>query len=771
MSELAGVLREHPRHLIAAATACGIALCSIGPIAAFAAAAGAVCLLSALPVRPHVAIAVAAMLLVGFTAGQLRLSAIDADPLASAPRGELTLRGHLVALPRETRYGVRLRVRLTEPAQTIEIRSRAGLAGSPRIGDAVLASGSLSAISASGGSSPQADAYGRHLLRSGVRRRMFARQLMMTGERRSGVLGVIDRVRVRAEDSLARGLAPEPAALLRGMVLGGDAGIPETTAEDFRIAGLSHILAVSGANVLLIVILAQTMMVALGVPRGRRLAIVAGVVIVYVTLCGAQASVIRAGAMGLAGLAAIAASRPASRIYALTLAAIVVLLFNPRATADVGAQLSFAAVLGMMAFTGPLAGRLGVLPRWSAETLAATAGATIATAPLMAHHFSAVSLVALAANTLGEPLIGPIVWLGALTAAIGQLSEPLAALLGAPNSFLLGALIELAHLAASVPGAQLAAAGFGGSAVVGGYAALALAAGAVNGWIDLPAWRLLAPPLAIAGIAATLLIALAPARDQVQGPALVMLDVGQGDATLLVGEGCTALVDGGPPGGDLRTQLGRLGVRRLDALLVTHPEDDHFGGALELARSGDPPVGTLLDGGGNTENAGYIELRRLLAGSGTRMLPAVTGTRWGCAGMSINVIAPAPLPASAPPPAEPNTRAAVTEITIGPMRLFASGDAESPQLAALALAPAEILKVAHHGSDDSGLAPLLARLRPRVALIGVGARNRYGHPTPGTLAALAAAGVAVHRTDREGTLIVRPAAGGGLTVSAAGAGR
>ena len=121
-----------------------------------------------------------------------------------------------------------------------------------------------------------------------------------------------------------------------------------------------------------------------------------------------------------------------------------------------------------------------------AEAFAATCGATIATAPLMAFHFGAVSLVSLAANVLGEPMIGPIVWLGSLSAAIGQLSQPLGSLLNAPNGFLIGALIELAHGAADVPLAQVAVPKFSVLALAALSLPIVCAAAVLNGWIAVP---------------------------------------------------------------------------------------------------------------------------------------------------------------------------------------------------------------------------------------------------------------------------------------------
>lgn len=744
--------------MLAGTLAAGLALAPAGEITAFAVAMALLVILLAARSRADIAVAAAALLIAGAAVGVARLDVIDADPLARLG-GSASLTGSLVQVPVRGEHGIRARMQVE--GQTIELRASALTGGFGRIGDEVRASGRLVRIDPRGASSPEARSYAQYLLRNGVRRRLIGREAFLTGDRRGGAKGVVDGIRNRSDRALAFGLAPEPAALLRGMVLGGDNGIPEHTVEDFRVAGLAHILAVSGQNVLLIVILLQAICTALAVPRNARLLASAGVICIYVLLCGAQASVVRAGAMGLAGVAAMAASRPSSRVYALLLAAIAVLAWNPRATADVGAQLSFAAVLGIMAFTVPLAARLTAMPRWAAEAFAATAGATIATAPLMALHFGQLSLVSLAANVLGEPLIGPIVWLGSLTAAIGQVSMPLASLLGAPNQFLLGALIELAHFAAGVPSAQVAVGGFGGPAAVGAMGFVALLAAFARGVIPTP--RLGSTAAAYGGVtlaAITLfaVVLLAGGRDRpIERPAIVMLDVGQGDATLLLGAaGCSVLIDGGPPGDDLEAKIRATGVDRLSAVLATHPETDHFGGVLDLVRDRALPVSLFLDTGGNTTRPDYAELRQRFAQAGVANQPVAAGLHWGCGDISIDVLGPSEQPPDAAPPANPNTRAAVTSIAVGDLTMLASGDAESPQLLGLPLPRVEVLKVPHHGSDDPGLAAVLDRVRPRVAMISVGKGNRFGHPTPSTLAALTAAGAEVRRTDVEGRIVVRP---------------
>jgi competence protein ComEC len=781
VNAIAEHLEEYPRHALAAALACGLALACAGDFAVLVVACGFSIACFALRFHVAVAIAACALVIAGAALGALRVASIDADPLGELkPGSEIALGGFLVALPRQGEHGVSMRARVRVSAsrwQTIEVRAYQPLAGDSRIGDEIEMRGKLSAVADGATRSPQAASYAKYLIRQGVLRRMQASQVALTGRRRGGIQGVIDSIRTRSEKTLAAGLAPEPAALLRGMVLGGDAGLPEETADDFRAAGLSHILAVSGQNVLLIVILVQAIAVALNLARRWRIIIPAALVCIYVPLCGAQASVLRAGAMGLAGLAALAASRQSSRVYALLLAAIFVFAWNPRATADVGAQLSFAAVLGIMAFTVPLSRRLTRLPGWMAEAFAATCGATIATAPLMAFHFGAVSLVSLAANVLGEPMIGPIVWLGSLSAAIGQISQPLGSLLNAPNGFLIGSLIELAHGAAGVPLAQLAVPKFSSLALVGMSLPIVAAGAWLNDWFSIPpaVGRTFArvrgrPPqtraiaLCVALAAAAFAATTWPRRSLPVRPSIAFLNVGQGDATLLLGSGnCNALIDGGPPDQGLAGKLKRLGVDHLDMVLATHPELDHFGGLAELAAAGEPRVRDFLDGGGAQNVPAFQSVRNGFVREGAASVSAVSGVKWRCADLEVRLYAP-DKSKIARPVANSNTIAAVAVVTVGSMRMVASGDAESPELAPLPLPNVDILKVPHHGSADLGLPGILARVDPEISVIEVGADNSYGHPTDQTLQQLGAAGSSVFRTDRDGTVLVSADASGAIEV-------
>jgi ComEC/Rec2-related protein len=259
-----------------------------------------------------------------------------------------------------------------------------------------------------------------------------------------------DEIRGRAENALGRGMPDREAALARGFVLGEDERIDARTVEDFRRAGLSHLLAVSGQNVALLALLAMPLLAAFGIPLRARLLWILGAIVVYVPLAGAGPSILRAGVMGGVGVLATLAGRRTSRAYALALAAVVTLAADPAIAADIGWQLSFAAVLGILAIVQPLrtaiAARTGARG-WRgalAEGVAVTVAATLATAPLIAFHFEAVSTTTLVANLLALPAVAPAMWLGMLDAVAGQVPGFPVSLLNALCAPLLAYIAQVA---------------------------------------------------------------------------------------------------------------------------------------------------------------------------------------------------------------------------------------------------------------------------------------------------------------------------------------
>jgi competence protein ComEC len=600
-----------------------------------------------------------------------------------------------------------------------------------------------------------------------------------------GILAVVavalahsGEIRARASAGLGQGMPAREAELARGFVLGEDEGIDAATEEDFRRSGLAHLLAVSGENVTLLALLGSAIIGAFGIPLRERLLWLLGLVAVYVPLAGAGPSIQRAAVMGAVGLVATLAGRRSSRLYALVLALGVTLAIERAIAADVGWQLSFAAVVGILLLAGPLrdalVGRLGA-GRWRrtlAEGVAVTVAATLATAPLVAYHFETLSTTTLVANVLALPAVAPAMWLGMVGAAAAQVPglplEPLNGL----DALLLAYIAQVAGWCAAPSWAELHVhLGVGG--LVAAYVGLVVAIVAGHRVArrrrlaairrrrlcsDIPnkgalywlGWGCAAAVLAALVVAVGSIgsrgrgVSASPVPGELR---IEILDVGQGDAILLQPARAPAvLVDGGPPGDGLEAKLEEAGVDALGAAVISHDQSDHAGGLEELlgrfpiarlayARLGRPPLEAA-------RAAGATPIR-LAAGSEVR-----SGR------LRLQVLWPPPELLSRPlAGADPNTQALVILARWRGFSMLLTADAEA-EAVPLDPGPVDVLKVAHHGSEDAGLGPLLDRIRPRLAVISVGADNPYGHPTAATLATLANHGVRALRTDRDGTVTI-----------------
>jgi competence protein ComEC len=700
--------------------------------------------------------------LAGVVLAQARIEAVDATALRPLLDHDVSLVAVLLEAPRARAWGARVAAARIAPGrpgagERVVLRA-AGHGGvsarwpAPAVGAQVRVRGRLRALA-------PGEAY--ELVR-GAHARLDVETLTATGRRRGGVAGALDGVRRRAEAALSSALPSGEAALARGMVLGQDDALGEQERDDFRASGLSHLLAASGTNVALLAALVVVLATAAGLGLTGRMLLALAAVAAYVPLAGGGPSIQRAGIMGAAGLFAVLAGRPASRWYALLLAAALTLALNPRAIADVGWQLSFAAVVALLAVGPALAGRLRRhMPGPVAEPLAVTVAATLGTAPLVALQFGRVSLVSLAANLLAAPAVAPVMWLGAIAAAIGQVLPALAAVPAALTGPPLAYLGWLAGVAARMPGAELSA-GLTPVGAAAAYAGLAGAAVAIRRRSESSSRR---PPgvrrtLVIAGAAVALTVAAVVAYVRAPRPpaglVVSFLAVGQGDATLVQHGEHAMLVDTGPPGGPVVRLLRRAGVRRLDVLVLTHTATDHDGGAAAVLDA--LPVGVVLDGGEvNQVGATHRAALALARAEGVPRVASDTGQTVRAGPITARVLWP-PRARTAPAGAEPNDRATVLHVSDGAFDLLLSADAESLVLRRLVLPRVEAIKVPHHGSSDPGLPEVLARLRPQVAVIPVG-RNTYGHPTPGTMAALRAAVPVVRRTDRDGTVRVIVEAG------------
>ncbi len=613
--------------------------------------------------------------------------------------------------------------------------------------------------------------YREYLLRKGVVGTMLFPRVERAGPPTASVKRWSTALRLRLERSLQRSLPEPEASLAAGVAFGRDDSLSPQVANDFRRSGLAHLTAVSGSNVALVAALAFLLFVPL---VGRYWATLpAGLLIVaYLAAAGFSPSVVRSAIMALVLLGGLWLGRPRSGLDGLGAAAIAMTAFTPGVASDVGFQLSLAATAGLMVFepwirfaTGRAlnAVRLdSVVPPFAVQAFALTTSATIATLPIVAHTFGRVSVIGVAANVVASPLFALAFVLSGVAAFAGVVHPSLGWVAGLFAFYPLWGLVRVAELSAAVPGAAVNTPGVGsGAAMAWGAAYVA------GGWL---AYRRFAPvlrrprpvararlvrrgalSLAGGGCAAVVLgISFLP----LDGPGRLeveMLDIGQGDAILIrTPGGRNVLVDGGPSGIGLARQLGAAlphWDKRLDLVILTHPQDDHIGGLPgALARF---DVGTVLTAGDANDTANYRAFRERAGAART----LVAGETFSVGDVHFEVL----WPARDYEGTALNNRSLVLRMTYGATTFLLTGDIEAPVQRTLmaeqgAALRADVLKAPHHGSKTS-TPEFFAAVKPSLALISAGAGNRFGHPAAETLDSLQASHV--FRTDQDGRVIIR----------------
>lgn len=579
-----------------------------------------------------------------------------------------------------------------------------------------------------------------------------------------------------------RALFPERSGLAEALLLAQRGGIEAGVRQQFAASGLTHLLSISGTHVGLV---AGVLLLLAGVLRlpGTMGAIGAAAGTTgYVLFLGAPHAAARAALQILLLLAGRLLQRPSDPYTLLACAALVLLAADPLALIDAGFQLSFAGIFGLLFLRRPLLDRLPArIPGWLREGIASGTAATLMTTPIAALHFGLVAWIGIAANLVAIPLVGAGVPAVSLALMMGAVHEGTATFLASGADLLLAAFVRVAAAAAAVPGGH---AWVARGAVLTWLAAVAafVAAGAFAR-DRIPARRGGAWPGArrppvhrLASAAAAVAVLLAgPATLRPRGGGLEIhaIDVGQGDAFAIRSPaGHWIVVDAGPRSDDFDAGRARVvpfllrhGVRRIDALILTHPHADHIGGALALFDAFD--IGAIIDPAIAAEQELYASTLARARDSATRWLAARDGRELRFGDATIRFLAP--LEDVLDDASDPNDFSVVFRLGWGRFGALFLGDAparvENELVARHGTAlSAQVLKVGHHGSRTSTGDSLLAAVQPRLALVPVGRRNRYGHPDPGVLARLDRHDIRVLRTDERGNVTVRGEPGGELTV-------
>lgn len=590
-------------------------------------------------------------------------------------------------------------------------------------------------------------------------------------------------IRGRAAQAVDRRLGSQ-AGVASALVLAERDGIPRELWDAFARSGAAHLLSISGFHVGVIAALLGALLSAAALPPRRRALGIAIGVWAYVLVIGAPTSATRAAWMTTAFVLGRLRRTPARTLGALGLSMLMIALLRPAAVSGAGFQLTVAGTAGILIMTRWLMRHWPAHRHreWIASPVAAGIGASVFTAPVLAYHFGQIPLLSLPSSILLTPMVAAAVP-GVIAAIVMDvLHVPGAAVAGMGAEALLWTVTRVAAWLGALPGTV---------ALVTPREAALLTAGALapmilgyTTWRTRPAVRaalcvLSALATLWAGQAALSLAGLGTLQ-------IVAIDVGQGDAIAIrTPRGRWLLVDAGPRGGGgsdagltrVVPYLHGQGARRLEAVILSHPDEDHAGGLAAVLRN--VRTGVVLGPGLGSGQTGHMLGLAEARDAGVPWRRAVRGDLWTMDGVVFRVLSP---PGGgtdgAPPldPGHPNDWSVVLRVEFGEFSALLTGDAgEEIESRLIGEGPAggpdspsaqraTLLKVGHHGSITSTSEAFLRATSPEYALIPVGARNRYGHPDPVVLARLRRAGAHILRTDRHGTVAVIARRDGSVTI-------
>ena len=613
--------------------------------------------------------------------------------------------------------------------------------------------------------------YPAYLARHGIGSVMSFPSVTIVDEGQGGRLrSALFGVRRSLHASLGKS-TPEPEASLgQALLLGMRDTIPDAVLDDFRATGTSHLLAISGLHVGILMALALPVSARV-FGRRRSLYLIVPLVAVwlYAVLAGLSPSVVRASIMGTVYLAALALGRPRSILPALGLAAGVMVAVSPNILWSVSFQLSFAAMAGIATLSDPVSRRLEALfgvsdtegaasrlpVRAVAVAVGTSAAAILATMPLTAFYFQQVSLVGLPTTLVTLPMLPFALVFHALTGILGLVLQPLGTAFGWLAWGAVTYIVQVVHLAAKLPVASFETGRIAPVLVLVYYGVgvawfvmhrsgvLANVASRIQsnptsrpGFSTATKW--LAIPI---GLAAALIWTAALTGDDGRLH-VVFADVDNGDSVLIVSpSGRQVLVDGGPEAQDATRLLGSalpFWDRSLDVVVLTHGHADHLTGLLDVLRRYD--VGHIVEREASYATPGYVGWRHAVEDEGAVVTQARAGHVIDLGdGTIIEVLHPAET-LMIGTDSDLNNASIVLRVVYGDVSFLLTGDifveAEREMLSRGVDVRSTVIKIPHHGSRSSSSPEFVELVGPSVAVISVGADNRFGHPHAETLEVL-----------------------------------
>ncbi len=609
---------------------------------------------------------------------------------------------------------------------------------------------------------PYADRYSDYLWRQGVALcgSASARDLTIVSPAGRSLSVLSIRCRIFLQSIVNEVYSEETAPLISALTLGDRSMLPDELYENFRTAGLAHLLAISGLHISCLAVALDQLLRRLYCPDKASFILTTLFLLAYASVIGFPASISRAILMYVLSAGARLFGRPSDGLTGLSLALIILLLINPLNIADISLILSFSSVAGIMMLTRTLTPRrLCRLPGpfstaacWLFTALAASLAAQLGSLPTIACVFGSLSTYSLLANLPALPLMTLALPMALLSVGAGCLSPLLGRIVAFPVEWALRLLVRLTQLVAALPCAAVNTPMWS-AALLLLYALILIFCSPVSyirrrfkqGMI------LLLPMLAASAL-------LLPMTFPTAGLEVLFLNVGQADAAVIRAEDQYYLMDVGQDS-TMADYLHSSGIRP-KAIFLSHPHADHAGGLEEILELCEPAVLYLpVLWNEVTADRGVPELIEQASAAGWVIQYLTAGDSLRLSD-HVNAAVHQPFPNMTD---EANGSSLVMSVHLGQSSLLFTGDLTIADEYAV-FPDCDVIKVAHHGAETSTSGLFLQMTTPSAAILSVG-HNAYGHPAPETLGRLTASGTVVYRTDQCGAVSVLMGADGTLEIT------